>query len=103
MSVPAIDLEPRTDAVFDTGKHQFFSEPGLDTLTRVVVELAAEVWVLRDRNRVLETVLAQAGRLDRDLVESYQPSPEELQEALKERDTFVARILSPIAELGAAR
>jgi hypothetical protein len=102
MSVPAIDLEPRADAVRDTGRHQFFADPAVDTLARVVVELAAETWVQRDRIRVLETILGQRGAIDPGLVETYQPSAEELQRTLKERDAFVARLLSPILELKAA-
>lgn len=39
----------------------FFEEPGLDQLVSMVLELAAEVWVVRQRLEVIEAVAAQHG------------------------------------------
>ncbi len=68
----------------------------LDRLMGVVMALAAEVYILRDRNEVLEAILTEAGVLQPDALENYQLSPQARQTQIKERDAFVARVLSPI-------
>lgn len=68
----------------------------LDRLMGVVMALAAEVYILRDRNRILEELLQEAGVLKPGAIEDYQPSPQARQAQTTERDAFVARVLSPI-------
>jgi hypothetical protein len=80
----------------DTGEHQFFADPAVDTLARVVVELAAEVWVQRDQLRALEHALIDSGALGDGQLATYQPTPERYQELMRERDAFVQRLFAPI-------
>ncbi len=68
----------------------------LERLMGVVMALAAEVYILRDRNLALENLLEQAGVLKPAALDSFQDTPEARQAQLKERDAFVARVLSPI-------
>jgi hypothetical protein len=84
------------DEIRDTGQHQFFADPAVDTLARIVVELAAEVWVQRDQLRTLEQALSERGTLPESQLAAYQPSPERYQELMRERDAFVQRLFAPI-------
>ncbi|MEM9532612.1 MAG: hypothetical protein AAGA23_16970 [Pseudomonadota bacterium] len=64
---------------------------------QVILNLMREVWVLQDRQRVLEHLLAESG-ISAETVDTYQPD-----EALKskldaERKAFVAKVLAPTKE-----
>ena len=74
----------------------FFPDPNVDRVLGVVMELAAEVYVLRDRLTTVERVLERGGSLDRAELESYQPTPDERAQRLAERNALIARILAPM-------
>jgi hypothetical protein len=74
----------------------FFPDPNVDRVLGVVMELAAEVYVLRDRLSTVERVLERKGTLDRADIELYQPTPEERALRLAERNALIARILAPM-------
>ncbi len=80
----------------------FFNDPALDRLMGVVMSLAAEVYMLHDRNRTLEILLAQQGIISPTALEEFQPDPQQRKQTLEERDAFVARILEPIVSGGKA-
>jgi hypothetical protein len=70
----------------------FFADPALDRAFGVVMALATEVYVLRDRVAALEAQLAARGLLDRVALEAG-PSPEELAVRAADRDAFVAHLM----------
>lgn len=74
----------------------FFRDPDLDRVLGVVMELAGEVYVLRDRLRTLEQLLEERGTLARADLEGYRPAGDEHARRLAERDAFIARILAPM-------
>ena len=74
----------------------FYPDPNVDRVLGVVMELAAEVYVLRDRVQTLEAVLVSSGALDRGELETYQPSESERAARLASRDALIARILGPM-------
>ena len=53
----------------------FFPEQGTDQLLSIVLELAAELWTVRERMYVMEAVSAAQGRPLREAIESYRLSP----------------------------
>lgn len=67
----------------------FFPDPALDRAFGVVMALAQEVWVLRDRLAGLEAQLAERGMLD---VARLNEEPAR-DERAAERDAFVAHLL----------
>jgi hypothetical protein len=67
----------------------FFPDPALDRAFGVVMALAQEVWVLRDRVAGMEAQLAQRGVLDVAKL-NEEPTPGE---GNAERDAFVAHLL----------
>lgn len=67
----------------------FFPDPALDRAFGVVMALAQEVWVLRDRVAGIEAQLAERGVLD---VAKLNEEPR-TDERAAERDAFVAHLL----------
>jgi hypothetical protein len=75
----------------------FFADPALDRLVAVTLSLAAEVQVLRDRQRALEGVLRARGLDLAAEIESWEPGPSEQADIDAERDVFVRQVLEPLA------
>lgn len=73
----------------------FFDEPAIDALLGVLMALATEHYVLRDRVRVLEEQLAVAGQIDPSAL-SKTPAPEEQVGAQEDASAFVADLLRPL-------
>jgi hypothetical protein len=72
-------------------KHQF-EDPAMDILLGIVTSLGNEVYVLRDRLRIIEKMLEAKGTISRADVEAYNPTPEEEEEIRKDNDAFMARL-----------
>jgi hypothetical protein len=70
----------------------FFPDPALDRAMGVVMALATEVYVLRDRLAAVERQLSAAGTLDRKLLDA-EPSTEERAAQAADRDAFVAHLM----------
>jgi hypothetical protein len=75
-----------------TKKAHQFENPALDTLLGVVISLGNEVWVMRDRMRVIEQLLESKGTISRADIEAYKPTPEEEEQIRKDNDAFMARL-----------
>ena len=67
----------------------FFPDPALDRAFGVVMALAQEVWVLRDRVAGIEAQLAERGILDLGKL-NQEPGRDE---RAAERDAFVAHLM----------
>jgi hypothetical protein len=65
----------------------------LDTLGRQHVQLMAEVWILRDRLKLLESVLVSAGLLKAGQLDDSVPDEALRQTLTQDRDAFVERIM----------
>lgn len=77
----------------------FLGDRRLDALVDVVLEMAAQLWVLRRRNAVLEEVLVNNRLMTADAVEQHTLS-DDLAAALRtERAEFVATVFRSLAEL----
>jgi hypothetical protein len=83
-------------------EQQFFEDPVVDRLMGVVMALAAEVYIIKDRERALEQVLADKGIIGSDAVESFKPASPDQESSGKERDAFVSRIFESIVAGGEA-
>lgn len=71
----------------------YFADPAIDRVMGVVMALAAEVWVLRDRNRALEKLLEASGTLVPGALDGYRPAPEEEALVAKDRESFVQGLM----------
>ena len=70
----------------------FFEDPALDRAFGVVMALATEVYVLRDRLRAMENRLSEAGVLTEGVLDA-EPSPEERASVVADRDAFVRHLM----------
>jgi hypothetical protein len=80
----------------------FFPDPNVDRVLGVVMELAGEVYVLRERLRMVETLLDEKGYVSRaDLadLERRQAEPAARLTRLAERDAFIERVLTPMTDV----
>lgn len=73
----------------------FFADPALDRAFGVVMALATEVQVLRDRVAALERQLERGGQLDRTALDA-EPSADELAQSKQDREAFVRHLMSPL-------
>jgi hypothetical protein len=77
-------------------EQEFFDDPAVDRLMGFVYALSAEVYVLRDRLARLEGALISAGALKPDAPETFQRTPEQMAEAARDRQSFVAALMENI-------
>ena len=81
----------------------FFTDPAIDRIMGVLMSLAGEVYVLRDRMRVLEARLSEQGVLAPGALDSWTPTPEQAQATQADRDAFVTHLLDNLLGQQAAR
>lgn len=68
----------------------------LDDITRMVLELTSELWILKDRTLVLEHLLASRNLLAQDEIAAFQPTAELAAQLRREREAMVARVLGAL-------
>lgn len=73
----------------------FFDDPAVDRVLGVVMALATEVWVLRDRLRTVERQLESSGQLDRSQLDQ-EPSLDDLAADAEDREAFVAGLMQSL-------
>ena len=83
-------------------EQRFFDDPALDRLMGVVWALATEVYVLRDRQQVLEETLAASGTINRAALDA-EADPRELMDKAADRDAFVAHLMDNLMGIQAAK
>lgn len=77
-------------------KQHWLGDPMLDRVMQVVVELAKELYVTRDRLQVIERLLDERGAISRTDIESWDAGADDDEEMRRARDEFVAKILAPV-------
>ncbi len=73
-------------------KPQYFADPATDKLLSMVLELAQELSVSRDRIDTLERLIDRAGLFPMSAVETYLPSPDEAEERATRRAAMLRRV-----------
>ncbi|QFG26205.1 hypothetical protein [Actinomadura sp. WMMB 499] len=81
-----------------SGDGAYLGSERLDEITRMLTELASEVWILRDRTLVLEHLLRERGQLDDGAVDALRPSGELLERLGRERGDFVGRVFGAVLD-----
>ncbi len=76
-------------------EQQFFADPAIDCLMGVLMALATDHYVLRNRLHALEQELAKAGILD---ITALVREPDKAEKAVNraDADAFVASLLKPL-------
>ncbi len=71
----------------------FFADPSVDKVIAMVMGLAGEVAVMRDRLDTLERLLARAGVVPRTAIDDFKISPVVATERAVWRETFLREVL----------
>lgn len=71
----------------------FFKDEAIDRILGVVMQLAGEVYILKDRNQALEKILAEKGFVFPEEIENSDSKID-----VAEREAFINRILEPILQ-----
>lgn len=74
----------------------FFDSPSVDRLAQMLLVMASELHVLRDRVRCLEFMLANQGQINAEALEHFQPSAEQAAILARDRDALVAHLFEVI-------
>ena len=75
-------------------RNDWLGDEMLDRMMNVIMGLAEELYVTRDRLQVMERVLENRGALDCDELDRWKPDKDQEAEILRDRDAFIAAILS---------
>ena len=79
-------------------KDYFLDHPTIDKVMKVVVALARETYVTRDRLALIEKTLDEKGVVYRRDLDEYQPTDEEQAAINQRRDDFIDSILKPLTK-----
>jgi len=81
----------------------FFPDPSSDRIMGVVLNLAAEVQVLRDRLRVLEHLLEGKDVLAPGAIDDFRGNEEQERAMAADRRDYVRHLLEPVLGRAASR
>ncbi len=76
----------------------FFEDPAVDRLLSVVMALAGEVAVLKERHDTVERLLDERGLVRREDIEAYRPSRDAAYARGVMHREFVARVLRGVQQ-----
>ena len=82
----------------DYSKDFFLGDPMLDRVMQVLITVARESYVTRDRLSVLEKILEENSILLEGAIDSYTPSTSEEVKIKERRDEYVSSILRPLVK-----
>ena len=77
---------------FERGHPHYFKDPIIDHLLEIVLQLGAEMWIIRDRQIVTEHLLATEGKVTPEMIETFKPSPEFREKMKEERRNYTRRL-----------
>ena len=90
------DNGPRIARTAKGKKPQYFSDPAIDKLLSMVLTLAEELSVTRERLDALERIIEDEGLLSRDKIDTFTPSPSAAEQRAIERERFIERVLHTV-------
>lgn len=76
-----------------SSRPSFFDESAVDQIVTMMLEMMAELWVVKERVYTLENVLAEAGIPAKDQIEACELGEDEVAELEATRRKFVETIL----------
>lgn len=84
----------------DTDRAVFLGNALLDDMMTALIALGSETWAVRRRAKITEMLFEKNGKISREMVEQYMPTPEEERQLTTERDDFVRNIYGHFARNG---
>lgn len=86
-------MDAPTDPAARQPEQHFFADPALDRAVAMIMTLAAELYVVKDRVRSLEVALVQRGVLAHGTLDQYVPDPAERGRIEAERAAYVGELM----------
>jgi hypothetical protein len=83
---------------FERGHPHYFKDPMIDHLLEIVLQLGAELWIVRDRQMVTEHLLATEGKVTAEMIETFKGTPEFREKMREERRTYTRRLYQCLYE-----
>jgi len=80
----------------------YLENPVLDATVRMVVELAAQVWIERERRLALEALLAGSGIVSADALEHFRPDAAQAAAFKAERARFIEDVFKELRRIPVA-
>ena len=80
-----------------SSKH-WLGDPMLDKIFKVVIQVAGELYVTKNRMRALEAYVLEKESITQEELEKILAENGSRRDIERERDNFIESILSPIAE-----
>ena len=74
----------------------YLENPVLDATVRMLVELAAQVWIERERRLALEALLAERGVLAAEAIEKFRPDAAQAAAFKAERARFIEDVFKEL-------
>lgn len=87
----------------DRPEQVFFEDGALDRAVGMIMTLASELYVTRDRLTVLERTLAAKGILDPAALDAYQPDAEAIRVDAEDRDAFTTALMRNLSAKQSAK
>jgi len=75
----------------------------LDRLGQALITLTKELWVTKDRLRILEAALADSGVITHGTVDSFQPDNALLKMLDKDREQLIEQVLAALNDRGQSK
>ena len=75
-------------------RNDWLGDEMLDRMMNVIMGLAEELYVTRDRLQEMERVLESRGALDREEIDNWKPDEGQREKILRDRDAFIQAVLS---------
>jgi hypothetical protein len=75
---------------------QILHTTDIDRLGQALIELTKELWIVKDRQRVLEAALVDAGLLANHAVDAYQPDAKLETELKAERRNLINGVINSL-------
>lgn len=74
-------------------KLKYLQAEDVDALARQNIQLMTELWIVKDRLALLETMLEDKGAVDRTTLNDMEPEGDLAEELRREREAYVDRIM----------
>lgn len=88
---------PIGDRVGADGIYHALPDPVTDRIFSLTMALAAEVWTVRDRLRLVEAALEARGIAIDDVIRSKAADADQIARMTSDRDAFVERVFQAIS------
>lgn len=72
----------------------------IDNLAQAILTLTEELWVMKDRQKILEAALSDAGIITPQTLDRFEPEGALAESLRADRQQFVKRVLSALRKQG---